>query len=103
MHSQTIPTCRRNEFARVVAVRAADDDDHIALLREFNSGSLPLLCRLANRVNETNFGVWKALTDELNQRANFFNRLRRLRRDAETWTLLQHQHVRLGQHDIKLL
>src|ERR1700761_4163392 len=59
MHVHAITAARFDELARVVAVRAADDDDDIALLRHFHRGVLPLFCRLTNGIDETDFGIWK--------------------------------------------
>ena len=60
MHARTVAGAGRDQFARVVAAGTADDDDDIALLREFDGGSLALLRWLTNGVAELNFGFWKA-------------------------------------------
>lgn len=44
-----------NQFARVVAVRAADHDHDIAFLRKFDRGLLTLFRRLANGIHKTQF------------------------------------------------
>ena len=53
------------------------------LPRQFNCGVLALLRWPANGVNESHFGLGKSLTDQSDQAPHLFNRLRRLRGDAE--------------------
>ena len=83
-------------------MRAADDDDHFALAREFLGGTLALLGGLADGVHEANFRLWKARTDEGNELTNAGDGLRGLRGDAEARALAQRSHVRLGEHDVAL-
>ena len=87
-----------DQFVRVIAVRTADDHDHIALLCEFHGGVLPLFGRLADGVNKTNFGTGEPFAEHLREPADFFNRLGRLRHDPKTRTLLQIDYFGLGQH-----
>ena len=57
MHLAAITAARPDQFVGVVAVGAADDDHHIALLGQFSGGMLALLCWLADGVNEPDFGM----------------------------------------------
>ncbi len=52
VHTRTMRATGGDEFARVVAVRAADHDDYIALPCEFNRRVLALFGWLANGVDE---------------------------------------------------
>jgi len=54
MHARTVPLARRYQLARVVAVRAADDDDDVAAVREVVRGGLALFRRMADGVDEVN-------------------------------------------------
>ena len=63
---------------RVVAVRATNDNHHIALLRQFDRCALTLLSRLADGVNEAHLRFRIALADQLHQPSDFFNGLRGL-------------------------
>ena len=91
----------RHQLARVVAVRAADHDDDVALLREFHCGVLTLLRRLADRIHKAHFGSGEALAHQLHQCAHARNGLRGLGHDAEARTLGQLRHIFRRQHDIE--
>ena len=54
---RTMVAARVHQLARVVAVRAADDDDDVALARQLERGVLALLRRLADRVDEADVGL----------------------------------------------
>jgi hypothetical protein len=60
MNAYAIPTARFHQFPRVIAVRAANDNDHVTFLRHFHRCVLALFRRLANGINETNLGLGKA-------------------------------------------
>ena len=90
-----------DQLVRVVAVRAADDDDHVAFLRQFNRRVLPLFRRLADRVNETHFRFGKPFANQSHEPPDFVNRLRRLRNDAESRTLAKLRHVFLAKHHVE--
>ena len=59
MHASAMTPACFHQFVGVVAVLAANDDDNIRFLRQFDGRILPLLRWLANGVNEPNFGIWK--------------------------------------------
>ena len=103
MHARAVTAACRHQFTRVVAVRAADDQDHLALPRQFDGGGLALFGRLANRVVVTDFGTGKPLPDQAHQVPHPFDRLRRLRGDAKARAFLQPVHVRVGEDDVELL
>ena len=84
MNAGTKPQTGFDQLVCVVAVRAANDHNHVALFCKFNGRVLPLLRRLADGVNEAHLRFWKTLADQLRQPPDFFDRLRRLRDDAET-------------------
>src|SRR5687768_1892175 len=86
MNSLTMDAARGDQLPRVVAVRAANDDDDVAALSQFHGGVLSLLGRLADGVHEAHFGLREALADQLHQFADAFDGLRGLRNDAETGT-----------------
>ena len=52
MHVRAVTAAGVHQLARVVAVRAADDDDDVALARQVEGGGLPLFRRLADRIEE---------------------------------------------------
>jgi hypothetical protein len=72
-----------HEFAGVVAVGAADDDDDVATGGEFLGGDLALLGGLADGVDETDFGIWKAGAKAGDEFANAGDGLGGLRGDAK--------------------
>mgnify|MGYP006955653533 CR=1 FL=1 len=102
MNAQTIVTARLHEFARVVAVRAADDHDDVAVLREFNRGALPLFGGPAHRVDETNLRLGKAPHHQPDQVPDLVDRLSRLGGNAEAWTRFQLPDVLLIQDHVEL-
>lgn len=69
---------RLNKFARVIALRATDDDHDIALPGEFDGGALPLFGRLANGIAEDNFGIRKRRAQVIDQFPNPIDGLRGL-------------------------
>jgi len=87
-----------DEFACVVAVRAADDNDHIALPGEFDGGGLALLGGLADSVAESDFRLWKLPAHESDQLADALNGLGGLRDDTEASARLESGNVVLGLH-----
>ena len=101
MHARAISRAGLHQFARVVAMRAADDDDHSALLRKFRRGVLALLGRLANGVNETNFGIWKTFANLTGQFAHALDGLGRLCGNAESGALFQREDVRFTKHHVE--
>ena len=103
MHARAKTGAGFDQFMRVVAVRAADDDDHVAFLREFDGRVLPLFRRLADGVNETHFGLWKTLANQLHELPDLFNRLRGLGHHAEPRPFAEIGHVLLVQHHVKFI
>ena len=63
---------------------------------------LPLFGRLTDGVHETHFRTGKPCAERLREPPDFFNRLRGLRHDAETWSLHYGRHLIFIQHDIAL-
>ena len=57
MNARTKSRTGVDQFVRVVAVRAADDHDHVAFLRQFHRRALALFRRLADGVHEAHFGL----------------------------------------------
>ena len=102
MHAPAMPAASRDEFVRVVAVRAADHDDNLGLLRQFDCGELTLFGGLAHGVDESDFRLGKALANERNQPVHLIDGLRRLGRDADSRARSQTGHVLLGQHHVKV-
>src|SRR5262245_63889485 len=90
---RTMPPARLDELARVVAVRAADDDDDIALPGEVGRCDLPILRRPADRVDESDQRVRKLALDEINDMPHFCNRLRRLRGNADPRMRLEREYI----------
>ena len=84
MHARAMPAAGFDQFARVVAVRTADNHDYVALLRQFDGCVLALLGRLADGVHEAHFGLRETLSQFVNEMADAFDRLRGLSHDAES-------------------
>src|SRR5688572_9497844 len=103
MNARAMAGAGRDEFARIIAVRATDDDDDIALLREFDGGGLALLGRLANGVPEADLRIKKTRANELHEVAHALNGLRGLRDDAKACAWLKLLHILLSQYDIKFI
>src|SRR5207245_706863 len=103
MHAGTVTAARRHQFAGVVAVRAANDDDDLALPRQLDGGGLALFRRLANGVNEPDLGVRKSPANQGDDLSDPFNRLCGLRDHAEAGPFLERVHIRLVVYDIELL
>ena len=57
MDAGAVAAAGGDEFAGIITVGAANDDDDITLLREFSCGGLALLGGAANGVNELHFRV----------------------------------------------
>src|SRR5438093_12833361 len=57
MDARTVTAARVHELTRVVAARAANDDDDVALACQRDRGVLALLCRLTDRVDESDVGL----------------------------------------------
>src|SRR5437867_7092421 len=98
---RTILTARIYQFTRVVAGRAADDNDDVALARQLACGVLALLGWLTDRVDETDVGLGESPPDERDQVLYPLDRLRGLRGNADARMLVELQHVFLVQHDIE--
>jgi len=99
---QEIPA-RLHKLARVVAVRAANDDDDIALAGEIDGGDLPIFRRSADRIDKANDRLRESPLDEIDNVPHFDDRLRRLRCDANPGMWLQREHVGVFQHDIEVI
>ena len=82
-----------DEFMRVVAVCAADDDHDIALFGQFDGCVLTLFGGLADSVNEPYFGPGKSLAEELDEFADAINGLGGLCDDAEPPTFVKAVYV----------
>src|ERR1043165_9224053 len=93
---------RRDKFACVIAVAATDDDDQVGLLRQFNRSVLSLFCRLANGVDEANFGIGKAVANQADEMAYLVEWLSGLRGNAKTRVLRKFLNVFLGQYNIEV-
>ncbi len=102
MHASAMFSAGRDQFTGVVAVRATDDDDHVAALGEINGGALSVLRRLANGVNEAHVGLRELLANQLNQFADAFDGLRGLGDDSETRASAELHHVFRRKHNIEL-
>src|ERR1043166_7598207 len=63
---------------------------------------LSLLGRLAHGVNETNFRFRKAVTQNANQVAHFFDWLRRLRRNAKPRAFVKLEDIRHGKDNVEI-
>ena len=83
MDARTMAAARVHQLTRVVAVRAADDDDDVASARQLDGGVLPLLRRLADRVDEADVGLRESPSNQRDQVPHPLDRLRRLRGDAD--------------------
>ena len=92
-----------HEFTGIVAVRAADNDDHVALLREFDGRVLALFGRLTNGVAKRDFRPWESRPNAACKVTNAFSRLCCLRNDSETRTLAERGDVFFSENDIKLV
>src|SRR5258706_13461142 len=79
MNPRTEKAASFNQFVSVVAADAADHNDHVALARQIDGGLLPLLGRLAYRVNEANLRFWKSRLNQRHKFAHPFDWLRGLR------------------------
>src|ERR1039458_117053 len=75
---------RPDPSCRLVALRAHNDNDHLRLLRQLDGRVLALLRRLANRVKEAHLGIGKAPAQQFHQPPHLLDRLRGLRRYAES-------------------
>src|SRR5262245_62751498 len=100
MHVRAVTAAGIHELARVVAVRTTDYDDDVRPARQLDRGVLPLLRRPADRIDEAYVGAWKSPPDERGHVPHAIDRLRRLRRNADAGTLLECEHVLLGEHDV---
>src|SRR4030095_15446673 len=84
---------RLDELARVVAVRAADDHDDLALAREILGSLLPLFGGLTDGVDEPHVGARKPSPDERDQAPHVLDRLRGLRGDADARMRREPPHI----------
>src|SRR5438034_9963766 len=91
-----------HQLARVVAIGPANNDYHVRLLCQLDGGMLPLLRRLAHSVNESNLGIRKSVPQNADQVPDFFNRLRRLRRDSEPRALSKLKDIGLRQDNVEI-
>lgn len=96
----TMSAARLHQFPRVVAAKPADDDHDVTLLCQLNGGGLPLFRWLADRVDEADFGAWKALAHQRHEAANLLYRLGRLRHDAELGSFAQQIYVVFREDDV---
>jgi hypothetical protein len=103
MDTRAMARTRGDQFASVVAVRAANYDNHVALLRKFDGCGLALLGWLANRVAKAHFGIWKARADQLHEMPHTVNGLSGLRDDAEARTGPEALNVFLSQDHVELI
>ena len=93
VHARTVAAARVHELTRVVAVRAADDDDDVASARQLDGGVLTLLGRLADRVDEADVGLREPPSNQRDQVSHPVDRLRRLSGDADARMFLERQHI----------
>ena len=103
MHTRAKQQAGFDQFMRVVAVRAADDNHHAAFLCQLNGRVLPLLRRLADGINETYFRPRKAFANQPYKMTNLFNGLGGLGHDAETRPLAKSGHALLVQHHVEFV
>src|ERR1700723_68610 len=103
MHTRAKLRAGLYQFASVIAVGTADDDNHVALLRQFNGRILTLFCWLADRIHESDLGRSKQFAHALDELPDFFDWLGRLRDDTEAWSWSQPGHVFAGQNDVKIV
>jgi hypothetical protein len=89
-----------HQLARVVAARAADNDDHIALPGQLDRRALPLFGRQAHRVDEAHFRTWELRANQRDQAADAIDRLRGLRHDAQSRPLDNGIEVRVIEGDV---
>src|SRR5580658_5193735 len=94
---------RINQLPGIVAVRATDNHDDVALSRQLNGRILALLCRLADSIHKAHFRFRKALANHLDQLANTLNGLRRLGNHPESPLRLEPGHVLFREHDIEII
>ena len=83
MDPRTVEAARVHQLACVGAARAADDDDHVGTAGQVDGGVLALLCRVADRVHETNIGLGESESNELDEVTHSRDRLRRLSGNAD--------------------
>src|SRR5437899_12700002 len=103
VHVRTDAAARVYELARVVAVRAADDDDDVTLAGQLESGALALLRRLTDRVDEADVGAGKSTPDERDEVSHPVDRLRRLGRNAYPRMFGELQHIVLVLHNVEVV
>jgi hypothetical protein len=101
MDARAVAGAGLHEFAGVVAVGAADDDDDVATGGEFLGGDLALLGGLADGVYEPNFGGWKTGAQAGDEFANAGDRLGGLRCDAEAGMVRKAIDIGFGLDDVE--
>src|SRR2546422_6712523 len=98
MHARTMAAARVHEFTRVVAARAADDDDDVALTCQIDRGVLALLGRMTDRIGESDVGLRESPPNQSDQGSDSVDWLSRLRGNSQARTFLECQHIALVQH-----
>ena len=100
MHPGTPALAGVHQAAGVVAVDAADDQDHITTDGQILGGGLPVFGWLAHGVNPADLRVGEPLAEVADQLADPGHRLRGLRNDPIAGTFRKLVYLALRQHDV---
>jgi hypothetical protein len=101
MDPRTVSATRTDQLASIVAVRATNDDDDVRLLGEIDGGRLAFFRRLTHRIDDADGRFGKSRTNQRDQPLHPFNRLRRLRSDADTRIPGKCLHIIFVQNDME--
>src|SRR4026207_1859532 len=88
-------------FTRVVGVDAANDDDDIALLSNFDRSALALFCGLADSIGEPNFRVREPFLEKRDEAAHARDGLSGLGGHAKARPFAERRHVVIIENDVK--
>jgi hypothetical protein len=103
MHAGAIAGTGLDQFARVVARAATDDDDDVCLACHLDCRRLPFFGRFADCVDEAHLGPGESPLDQGHHVAHLLDRLCRLRGHADAWMFVERKHVIVFEHNVEAI
>jgi hypothetical protein len=88
-----------DQLPRVIALPTADYDDRFGVGDQLPQRELSILCRTANRIDESHLGIRMKQADKIDNIPDEIDRLGRLRNDPVTSALRKFRNIITGTYD----